>query len=196
MEACPVIYDYKLLNIFFEKDMNMTKKIILIFSMFIMFATFAVAQQITRFAVVDTTVVYQTYFRESAAVRNYESMKAEFQTEIVRLTDELKALQVKKIEAQKENDNAKVQRLEGEITQKASYLTEYTRAKNIKLDDMKKRLESSDDFYELMYNTIARIAESDGYSMVLSLQQADAVLWYSTSVDITEKVIQEISAQR
>ena len=174
----------------------MTKRLILIITMLAVFAVFASAQQITRFAVVDTTVVYQTYFRESAAVRNYESMKAEFQTEITRLTDELKALQVKKIEAQKENDAAKVQRLEGEITKKASYLTEYTRAKNIKLEDMKKRIESSDDFYELMYNTIARIAESDGYSMVLSLQQADAVLWYSTSVDITEKVINEISAQR
>ena len=174
----------------------MTKRLILIITMLAVFAAFASAQQITRFAVVDTTVVYQTYFRESAAVRNYESMKAECQTEITRLTDELKALQVKKIEAQKENDAAKVQRLEGEITKKASYLTEYTRAKNIKLEDMKKRIESSDDFYELMYNTIARIAESDGYSMVLSLQQADAVLWYSTSVDITEKVINEISAQR
>lgn len=174
----------------------MNKKIIFAVAMIFMFAAVLSAQQITRFAVVDTAVVYQTYFRESAAVRNYESMKAEFQTEIVRLTDELKALQVKKIEAQKENDDAKVQRLEGEITKKASYLTEYTRAKNIKLDDMKKRLQSSDDFYELMYNTIARIAESDGYSMVLSLQQADAVLWYSTSVDITEKVINEISAQR
>ena len=174
----------------------MRKRLILILTMLVMFTAFSAAQQITRFAVVDTTVVYQTYFRESAAVRNYESMKAEFQTEIVRLTDELKALQVKKIEAQKENDAAKVQKLEGEITKKASYLTEYTRAKNIKLEDMKKRIESSDDFYELMYNTIARIAESDGYSMVLSLQQADAVLWYSTSVDITEKVINEISAQR
>ena len=99
----------------------MTKKIILIITMLAVLAAFASAQQITRFAVVDTTVVYQTYFRESAAVRNYESMKAEFQTEITRLTDELKALQVKKIEAQKENDAAKVQRLEGEITKKASY---------------------------------------------------------------------------
>ena len=112
------------------------------------------------------------------------------------MTQELKNLQTKKIEAQNRNDSSQVFRLESEISRKATYLTEYTRAKNIKLDDMKKRLESSDDFYELMYNTIARIAESDGYSMVLSLQQADAVLWYSTSVDITEKVINEISAQR
>ncbi len=174
----------------------MNKKYFLIFTFIAGLAANSFAQQITRFAVVDTAVVYQTYFRESAAVRNYEAMKAEFQTEIKNLTDELKALQVKKIEAQKEDDAAKVQRIEGEITKKTAYVTEYTKAKNIKLDDMKKRIESSDDFYELMYNAIARIAESDGYSMVLSLQQADAVLWYSTSVDITEKVISEISAQQ
>ena len=174
----------------------MNKKIFTTFIFVFAFTAVLTAQQITRFAVVDTAVVYQTYFRESAAVRNYESTKAEFQTEIMHLTDELKALQVKKIEAQKENYLSKVQLLEVEITQKATYLTEYPRAKNIKLNDMKKRIESSDDFYELMYTTIARIAESEGYSMVLSLQQADAVLWYSTSVDITEKVINEISAQR
>ena len=65
------------------------------------FTAVLTAQQITRFAV-DTAVVYQTYFRESAAVRNYESTKAGFQTEIMHLTDELKALQVKKLKPKRE----------------------------------------------------------------------------------------------
>ena len=75
-------------------------------------------------------------------------------------------------------------------------MTEYTRAKNIELENLEKRLESSNDFYTLLYSVIAKIAESDGYSMVLSLQQADAVLWYSPSVDITEKVLAALATER
>ena len=154
------------------------------------------AQQITKFAVVDTAQVYRAYFRESSAVRNYEAKKAEFQQEITELTQELKNLQTRKIEAQNRNDSSQVFRLESEISKKATYLTEYTRAKNIELENLEKRLESSNDFYSLLYSVIAKIAESDGYSMVLSLQQADAVLWYSPSVDITEKVITALATER
>ncbi len=154
------------------------------------------AEQITKFAVVDTSVVYQTYFRESTSVRAYETQKAEFQAEINNLTAELKALQLRKVEAQKNDDQITMQRLDAEITQKSAYLTEYARAKNIKLDDMKKRLQFADDFYSRLYTVIGRIAESEGYSMVLSLQQADSVLWYSTSVDITNLVIEELSRDR
>jgi outer membrane protein len=34
------------------------------------------------------------------------------------------------------------------------------------------------------------VAESEGYSMVLSKTDAKGILWYSPSVDITDKVIQ------
>lgn len=154
------------------------------------------AQQITKFAVVDTAVVYQAYFRESSSVRSYEAKKAEFQSEINNLTAELKALQIKKVDAQKNNDSSAVLRYDSEITTKAAFLQEYTRAKNIELDDLKRRLQSSDDFYSLLYSVIEKIAESEGYSLVLSLQQSDAVLWYSPSVDITDKVITSIASER
>ena len=39
------------------------------------FTTASFAQQITKFAVVDTNKVYQAYFRNSAPVRNYETKK-------------------------------------------------------------------------------------------------------------------------
>lgn len=173
------------------------KKILIALTVFL-FATGALctAQQITRFAVVDTSVVYGAYFRESSAIKNYEAKKTEFQDEINRLTSEVKALQVKKADAQKSGDSSSVLRYETEITQKAAYLSEYTKAKNIQLNDMKNRLETSDDFYKLLYAEIERIAESDGYSMVLSLQQANSVLWFSPSVDITDKVIESLAAKR
>ena len=150
------------------------------------------AQQITRFGVVDTAKVYNAYFRNSAPVRNYEKKKTEFQEEINKRTDELKQLQKKKLEYEENGNESAALRTEAEITKKKDYLTEYTNAKNVELESLQKSLQNSYEFYKKLYNTLSRIAESGGYSMILSLQDANAVLWYSSSVDITEQVISDL----
>ena len=53
-------------------------------------------------------------------------------------------------------------------------------------------LQKSDDFYKKLYKTLQKVAESGGYSMILSLQDSNSILWYSSSVDITDQVIQEL----
>ena len=150
------------------------------------------AQQITKFGVVDTAKVYNAYFRNSAPVRNYEKKRSEFQAEINKQTEELQRLQSKKVEYEKAGNDAQAQKIQAEITKKTDFLTEYTNAKNVELNSMQKSLETSDAFYQKLYNTLARIAEGGGYSMILSLQQENAILWYSSSVDITEQVISEL----
>ncbi|MCR5291041.1 MAG: OmpH family outer membrane protein [Treponema sp.] len=150
------------------------------------------AQQITRFAVVDTTRVYQAYYRNSASVRNYESKKQEFQDEINKRTVELQNLQKKKLEYQKNGDDSGVLRIESEIAKKSDFLSEYANAKNIELETLQNSLKRSDSFYQKLYETLSHIAESEGYSLIMSLQQANAILWYSSSVDVTDKVISEL----
>ena len=150
------------------------------------------AQQITKFGVVDTAKVYNAYFRNSAPVRNYEKKKAEFQEELNKYTDELQKLQLKKLEYEKADNDAQAQRVQAEISKKSEFLVEYTNAKNIELESIQKSLQSSDAFYKKLYDSLAKIAESGGYSMILSLQQANAILWYSSSVDITEQVIADL----
>ena len=81
---------------------------------------------------------------------------------------------------------------EAEITKKTDYLNEYTNAKNFELESMQKTLRNSDEFYKKLYNTLAKIAESGSYSMILSLQDSNSILWYSSSVDITNQVIAEL----
>ena len=71
-------------------------------------------------------------------------------------------------------------------------MVEYTNAKNAELESMQKTLQGSDSFYAKLYDTLSKIAESGGYSMILSLQQSNAILWYSNSVDVTEQVIAEL----
>jgi outer membrane protein len=150
------------------------------------------AQQITKFGVVDTAKVYNAYFRNSAPVRNYEKKKTEFQNEINNLTEELRQLQNKKLEYEKNGNESSVLKYEAEITKKKDYLTEYANAKNIELESMQKSLQSSDEFFRKLNDALSKIAESGGYSMILSLQESNAILWYSSSVDITDAVIAKL----
>ena len=163
--------------------MNVKKLFIALF-----FASFALcglsAQQITRFGVVDTAKVYQAYFRNSAPVRNYESKKAEFQREITKRTEEIQRLKQQRAEINSDDDSQQ-SKIDAEIIKKTDALSEYTNAKNIELESMTNNLKNSDSFDE-------RVAENEGYSMILSLQQTNAILWYSSSVDVTDKVISEL----
>lgn len=149
-------------------------------------------QQITRFGVVDTSRVYNAYFRNSSAVRNYESRKAEYQQEIQNLTDEIREYDNQRLEFQRNGDTASAMRMESEITKRTDFLREYTNAKNVELESMLRSLQTSDEFYQRLYSVLGRIAETGGYSMILSLQQSNGILWYSNSVDVTDKVISEL----
>lgn len=149
----------------------------------------AAAQQITRFGVVDTAKVYNAYFRNSAAVRNYEKKKSDAQEEINKRTEELRTLKAARLE---ETDEDRLSRLDADIEQKTQFLNEYAASKNMELETMKNSMQSSDSFYRKLYAVIGKVAESGGYSAILSLQQASGVLWYSPSVDITDEVIRAL----
>ena len=167
-------------------------KFIISLALFAFAALPAFSQQITKFGVVDTAKVYQAYFRNSAPVRNYEKKKAEFQEEIDKQVEQIKKLQQKKLDYENAGNDAAALKTDAEITKKTDYLTEYTNAKNVELESMQKTLQNSDECYKKLYNTLAKIAESGSYSMILSLQESNAILWYSSSVDITNQVITEL----
>lgn len=150
------------------------------------------AQQITKFAVVDTARVYQAYYRDSSSVRNYESKKAEFQKEISRLVSEIQGLHDKKLEYQRSGKDAEALKVEQQITRKSEYLNEYTNAKNMELKTLETSLQNNNAFYKKLYSILERVAETGGYSMILSLQQNNAILWYSHSVDVTDDVISRL----
>lgn len=165
------------------------KKIALILALSFLSLAGLSAQQITRFGVVDTARVYQAYFRNSAPVRNYENKKSQFQAEITKRSEEIQKLKLQKTEAESSGNDATASRLESEIIKKTDSLTEYTNAKNVELESIKNNLQNSDSFYKKLYSVLERVAEDGGYSVILSLQNANGILWYSSSVDVTDKVI-------
>lgn len=154
------------------------------------------AQQITRFALVDTSRIYTQFYRDSKNVREFDAKKKQYQGEIQRMTDEVKTLRQQKVDADTVGDAMKAARLETEIAAKTSTLLEYSKAKNTEIDGLKKKLMTDDEFYSILYDEITKIAQADGYSMVLSLQDDNSILWYSPTVDITDKVIRNMTSRQ
>ena len=172
--------------------MKKTWIFVLIFVLMVVCSAYA-QQDMTRVGVIDTSRVYQAYFRDSSGIRNYETKRTEFQAEVDKRTAELKELQQKKLDYEKNGKTTEALKLEAEITTKTDFLTEYSRVKQVELESLKNKLADSDSFYETLYSVIEAIAESEGLSLILSLQQANAILWFSPSVDITDKVIDRLA---
>jgi outer membrane protein len=153
------------------------------------------AQQLTRFAVVDLPRVYTSFFRNSRAVREFEERSSRVQSEIDRMTTEIQGLRSSQLDAKARGDEAQALRLENQVYQKSEYLKEYYQTKTAELNDQRSKLSQSGTFLDQVYNEIRYLAESEGYSMVLNLKENSGILWYSPTVDITDKLIQNLLAK-
>lgn len=165
-----------------------------LFFVFVLFLSCLYSQQknqITKFAVVDTQRVYNTFKQNSGLIRDYEDKKSRYQREIQSFSDEIIELKKQKAKAQKNGDSDAVANLTEEINAKTRFLTEFSKAKNDELASIKANL-NNNKFYQSLYAVIKKIAMKEGYSMVLSLQNEGAILWYSPTVDITQSVIVEL----
>lgn len=149
-------------------------------------------QHITNFGIVDTNKVYEHYFKNSSALKSYETKKKDVQKEINKRTDELRDLKAKKDQCVELGDDSGASKYASMIKEKTEYLRDYTTTKNLELQNLKKNLSESNEFYIKLSKVIKKVAENEGLSMILSLQGESAILWYSPTVDVTEKVIQEL----
>ncbi|MCE1206713.1 MAG: OmpH family outer membrane protein [Spirochaetia bacterium] len=153
-------------------------------------ASQAFSQQITRVAVLDIGRVLTYYSKEAAALSNFEKKKAEVQAEVDKRSAEIKLLQAKKTDAQSKSDTELAASLE---------LEDYLTARQNELDLLAKALSSSSSFLQRLNSAIAKVAEAEGYSLVLNMkpqdQNANLVLWNSPSIDITDKVIQALAVK-
>lgn len=170
----------------------MNKKIMVIFAMLVVLVSAGFAQQITRFAVIDTSIIFDTFRRDSKAARDYDEKQEKYSVKTKELSDEIIQLRQKKVDAAAAGKDSIAQKYDEQIKNKTAFLQEYVKACNDELAMLKKDLINDDEFYSSLYNAIQRVAETEGYTMVLTLQQGSGIIWYSPTVDITDKIIQEL----
>jgi outer membrane protein len=168
------------------------KKLFLLVLLITCTAASVFSQQLTRFAVVDLPKVYTAFFRDSRAVREFEERSTRVQNEINKMTKEIQDLRSKYADQVLQGDQNQALRTETEINRKSEFLKEYYTIKTAELEEQKRKLSQSGSFLDQVYGEIRFIAESEGYSMVLNLKENTGILWYSPTVDITDKVIQNL----
>ena len=170
----------------------MNKKGTLIIIVMLLMSLGIYAQQITRFAVIDTGLIFDTFRRDAKAARDYQEKKEKFENQKKILESEIIQLRQKKVSAEADGQESEVKKYEEKIKSKITLLMEYVKASNDELNMLRKNLINDDVFYSNLYESVRRVAESEGYRMVLSYEHNAGIIWYSPTVDITDKVIQEL----
>ena len=150
---------------------------------------------ITRFAVVDLNRVAAAYADRSPDAKAFTERRDRVQTEIDKQNKELQELTAKLEEAKENENQSQVRSLENQIRTKSQTLQTYIKNNFAELEKERERLFSNNAFMTQITAIIRSVAESEGVSMVLS-RDNPGVLWYSPSVDITNKVIERIRAAR
>jgi len=149
-------------------------------------------QQITRIAVVDLPRVYTAFFRDSQAVRQFEERSARLQADINTRSREIQDLRSRHADAVLADNQAEALRLETLINRRTEALRDFYQTRTAALEDERSRLMQSSQFLNQIHNEIRYIAESEGFSMVMNLKDNPSILWYSTSVDITDALIRRL----
>ncbi|MDC7221460.1 MAG: OmpH family outer membrane protein [Spirochaetales bacterium] len=150
------------------------------------------SQQITRLAVVDYSRLLSVYYQDSRKIKEVTDFENEIIEELAAIADEIAELEEKRIDAQKEGDQNAVLSYDEMIEQKKKYQQDYLRVKKTQLNNMKEKYASSLSMTTEIYDAIAFVAESQGYSLVMKKSDPDLV-WWSPEVDITDAVLNRLS---
>lgn len=149
-------------------------------------------QQLSTVGVVDVQRIYNSFFRDSQAVRDLERLREQYQNEINSHIERLEELRAQRLEA-RDNDNQRAEiRLDEEITELEAFIQELTQRRRRQLEIQQERV-TSDSFLEDVQRAIAFVAESEGYTVVLR-SDMDGLQWWSSVVDISDEVLDRLRA--
>lgn len=174
----------------------MKKTMVAVLAVFVSLAAHNLfAQQITRVALIDIARIKETYFKDSRALRDFEAKQRGIQEQLDRMKAEIKDLQARQVDALALQDQAALNDLSAQIRAKNDAYILFGKEKSAELEAEKTLLYSSESFAQELYREIQRVAEKEGYSIVMDRQRAfdlQLLIWSSPTVDITDKVIESL----
>lgn len=173
----------------FHRNRLLLRKLVLLCGLVVV-AGIASAEQLTTVAIIDIGLVYNTFYRDSRAVRELENLRSQYQREINRHVQELEELRERRLRAVEREDDRRVMELDEEILQQTRFVEDLTRRRRQQLELRQQQL-LSDDFLLQLQEAIQFVSESEGYTVVLSSEH-DGIQWWSPAVDITEPVVERL----
>jgi len=151
------------------------------------------SQQVTRVGICDFTKVLSTAYRESKAVRDWETAKTDYRKELQVLDKEITDLENQKLEADKAGSKDQSLLLEKKIADRKLYRDNFRRVKEQLLQTQAEKALSGPIIREIR-EAIDFIAESEGFALILRSDgnYGDILLYRIIEIDITEKVVKEL----
>ncbi|MCL2808734.1 MAG: OmpH family outer membrane protein [Treponema sp.] len=174
----------------------MVKKFLVLLMLGFIFTGSVFGQHISRIAVVDLPKVYTEFFRESQAVRNFETRAANVQRDIERMQTDIRNLNSRLATAIANDDQREMIRLETEINTRNENLRVFFQARTAELDAERKRLMESGSFLSQVHDEIRYIAESEGFTHVFDIKNTPGLVWFANSTDITERLLNSLRTRR
>lgn len=169
----------------------LNKKLILIGIVFFILSSSIFAEKLTMIGIVDLTKIVSDYFKESTAWREIDELTKKVDETTTEKLNEIRDLQGQKIEAENNNNDSLVLRLDNDVLKKQQYLQEYHKIMSDRIASKKENLLTSSGFSKEIIETIQFIAENEGFSIILRKKDPN-ILYYNYEVDITDKVIERL----
>jgi outer membrane protein len=134
--------------------------------------------------------VYNSFYRDSRAVRELEELRERYQAEIDREVEDLEDLKDDLSRAQDRGNQTRIEQLESQISRQRRYVEDLTRRRRDQLQQRQQNL-VSDDFLNRLQQAIVYVAESEGYTVVIRTDQ-QGLQWWSPEVDISDRVLERL----
>ncbi len=168
------------------KGMRRTLAVLLLFGVGVILQ----AEQLTTVAVIDIDRVYNTFYRDSQAVRELERLRSEYQREIDGHLEELEELRDQRLQARNRGNEGRVADLDREILEMSRFIEDLSQRRREQLQLQQEQLVSN-DFLNQLQQAIQHVAESEGYTVVIR-SDTSGLQWWSQEVDISDLVLERL----
>ena len=163
------------------------RRVILVLVAVLFTAGIASAQ---NYMVVDSEKVFKSLAEYNTALTQIENLSKSYQEAVDAKFQEVERLYNSYVQQRASLSEATRQQREQQILQKEQEAAEYQESLfGTEGELMKKRMELIQPIQERVFDAIERIATQYGYDLVIDISANPTVLYYSSKVDFTQKII-------
>lgn len=151
---------------------------------------FAVAAQAQSYAVVNSEKIFKSIESYNAAITELDKLAGEYQEQVDEMFEQVEKFYNTYMERRNQLNAASQQANEEKILEMEKEATEFQ--ESIFGTDgelMKKRLELIQPIQKKVFDTIESFAAQYGYDLVIDISANPTVLYYSSKVDFTQRII-------
>lgn len=166
----------------------MKKKIMLMVLFSVSVLSYSSNIKLEQIGIINLQRIVEVCFEgKSSAVKQLMNEKEKFQKDLDVIKEKIMNLQSSLAE---EGDESKKLVIERKINEIKEQYTNFYRKKMAELERKEKTIQAP--LYEEIYDVVRRVAETEGFSVVLK-SDSDALFYYNVESDITEKIIERFN---